>query len=260
MLYFAQKLTPILCLALSFAGCGERKTKSSESTSSTNDDVMMVSGVLSLETELSGHQVSLFKISTGKETELLLGPLTSEADGTYVFNVDLVGADAIQPGQILITMSSAKDGDKTNMLWSYLKANSVAETSNLNVLASVAYEIGVWESDLSKVFEANDRTADAFGLAGDARRLELLDPKNEMLQRLGKIVTLIATESSGDVGSVHKAIAKDILDGALDGKADGAKVSLINEALYAATLIELKAVISGSEPNLDAIRLKIPVI
>jgi hypothetical protein len=69
----------------------------------------------------------------------------------------------------------------------------VAKTSNLNVLASVAYEIGVWEEDLKSVFEANDRTADVFGLTGEARSLELLDPKNEMLMRLGKIVSLLAS-------------------------------------------------------------------
>ncbi len=251
--------TALFCLSLAVMGCGELKTESSESTKSTNDDIMVVSGVLSLETELSGHLVSLFKITEGKEIELLLGPLTSEADGSYLFNVPLTGAIAIQTGEVLITMSGATDGSKTNRLWSYLKANSVAEISNLNVLASVAYEIAVLEDDLKSVFTANDRTADAFGLTGDARSLERLDPKNKMLQRLGKIVTLVATESSANTGLVHKAIAKDILDGTLDGKVGATSTVLINEGLYAAVLVELKAVIAGSEPNLDAIRLKIPV-
>ncbi len=253
------KLFWLFSLSLVAIGCGERKSRSSESASSTNDDIMVVTGVLSLETELSGHQVSLFKITEGKETELLLGPLMSETDGTYIFNVPLTGSVAIQEGEVLITMSGAKDGAKTNMLWSYLKANGVAETSNLNVLASIAYEIGVWEDDLKSVFTANDRTADAFGLTGDTRRLELLDPKNELVQRLGKIVSLVAKESAASTGQVHKSIANDILDGTLDGIAAGTNVSLINIGLYASVLVELKAVIAGSEPNLDAIRANIPV-
>jgi hypothetical protein len=255
----AKKIVSVLTLAIAIQACGERKSQSSESTSSTNDDVMMVSGTLSLETELTGYQVSLFKISEVKDTELLLGPIATEADGTYVFNVDLVGENAVQPGQILITMGSIKESEKSNVIWSYLKANSAAETSNLNVLASIAYEVGVLDNDLSKVFEANDRTADAFGLTEDARKLELLSPKNEMLQRLGKIVNLVAKDTPANIGQVHQAIAKDILDGALDGKEGSANVSFLTEELYTAMLLELKAVISGTEPNLDAIKLKIPV-
>jgi hypothetical protein len=189
----------------------------------------------------------------------IYGPIATEDDGTYVFNVDLVGENAVQPGQILITMGSIKESEKSNLIWSYLKANSVSETSNLNVLASIAYEVGVLENDLMKVYEANDRIADAFGLAGEARRLELLSPKNEMLQRLGKIVNLVAKDTPANIGQVHQAIAKDILDGALDGKEGSANISFITEELYAAMLVELKAVISGSEPNLAAIKLKIPV-
>lgn len=79
------------------------------------------------------------------------------------------------------------------------------------------------------------------------------------LSLVGKIVSLVAKESAASTGQVHKSIANDVLDGTLDGIAAGTNVSLIDIGLYASVLVELKTVIAGNEPNLDAIRANIPV-
>jgi len=240
-----------------FVACGERKTKSAESTSSS-EEIMTISGVLSLDTELSDHLISLFRVKEGKEIESLLEPVNTLPDGSYSFEVPLNGALAILQNEVLITMSKHTEGSKAVMLWSYLKASSAEETSNLNVLASIAYEIGVLKNDLKAVYDASELTADAFGLTGEARAIERLDPKNGMLTRLGKIVSLIASESSAKVSEVHIAIASDLLDGVLDGKNQDAPISLVTEDLYTATLNELKSVIAGNEPDLDSVKQKIP--
>lgn len=242
-------------LVMLLTACGPSANKNDKSSSAENDEAsLVVSGVLSLDIELAGHEVLLFQVTEGKEIEQIGATVISNADGSYEISVPASGTIAIEPDEMLITMSKKAQDGKTTMLWSYFKADGTKGISNLNVLSSIAYEIGVWEENLKGVASANERTAAIFGFEGTEANLEKLDSKHPKLLRLAKVVALIIEESAATAGDVHKSIAKDIMDGDLDGKTNGTDVALVKDGFYVALLTELKSIISDHEPDLVALK------
>jgi hypothetical protein len=234
-----QRSTISLLLFLA-AACGEKKAddKPKDAPAAPAEQAVTVAGIVSLDTVVGGAEVLVFKALAEAKTEELAAKATSDAAGA--FSVSLPAGTVALESDMLITMSRsfAQDGKKT-VLWSHATDLTASVTSNLNVLASIAYEIAILEADFSKIPEAAQKVASAFGVDP---ALEKLAPDDPVLVRAAAAITAEAAAAALTVMTYHKLLAADLQDGSLDGKREAeplaAEVVGSYERLVAALLAD----------------------
>ncbi len=215
-----------------------------------------LSGTLSLETSVGSAELFAFAITPKGETvALALESQSVAADGTFAMVLP-PGALAVATDTVILMSKTPVPNQPDMILWSFSVAPGAEATSNINVLTSIAYEIGVLETSLGHIAAAAQRTSAAFGTDGV---LEHLDPKDAKLVALGKVVTLVGTQLGLPVGAVHKAVARDLADGTLDGKNVDEPVTLGTKVgTYAVVLSALKAIAQRETPDFAALSALTP--
>ncbi len=218
---------------------------------------LVIAGKLSLETGIDAAHVFIFTVTEKASTAALAVDVVSAADGTYTATIRS-GTLAIDASRPLITMSkkALADGSGDDVLWSYVLPSASRVTSNLNSLTSIAYEVAVLEQDLAASASVAARVATVFGTPA---AIETLDPADVKITRLGRVVELVATRLRLKVGALHKTIAADVRDGALDGVASGAPAEIIDRTgVYPHVVEALKALVAGEEPGFETLASHLP--
>jgi len=238
----ALEVSALLLASAALTACGGKDKATSQA-----DDAPVrtaVAGTISLESGIPSSETFVLRVTTGADATIIA---TAPADADGRFSVPVPGALAVPLDEPLVVMSRTKDAAGLELiLWSFATSPQAEAPGSLNVLSSVAYEVAVLENDLAKGAEAMRRTAALFGV--DAA-LEQLDPKEPKLTRLGKLVTTASAKLAVKVSVVHKAMARDVKDGTLDGLEAGTAVVLAKDGAYALLLTEVKAVLAGNDPK-----------
>lgn len=217
-------------LLLLATACGEKKAddKPRDAPAASAEQTVTVAGVVSLDAVVGGAEVLVFKALADAKTEELAAKATSDASGAFTVSLP-AGAVALETDTLITMSRSFDEGGKKTVLWSHATDLTASVTSNLNVLASIAYEIAVLEADFTKIPEAAQKVASAFGV--DAA-LEKLAPDAPRLVHAAASITAEAAATALTVMSYHKLLAADLRDGSLDGKAAAEPLAAEVEGSY----------------------------